>query len=109
MKKCLEQERLQKQKQDEELQKHLFEEARRRAMQDPHLKQLRQPSFPINGPSISLIDYYRKMDYEIEILAKKYTSEFMSSKEFAGECNYQQILQVYKIIIMPEEILKNYM
>ena len=109
MKKSLEQERNQKQSQDEELQRHLFEEARRRAMQDPDLNQLKQPSFIINEPSISLINYYRKLDYEIEILAKKYTSEFMSRKEFADECNYQQILQVYKIIIMPEEILKTYM
>ena len=49
------------------------------------------------------------MDYEIETLAKKYTSEFMNSKEFVGECSYQQIIQVYKIMIMPEEILKSYM
>jgi len=49
------------------------------------------------------------MDYEIETLAKKYTSEFMSSKDFSGQCEYQQILQVYKILIMPEEILKTYM
>jgi len=43
------------------------------------------------------------------MLAKKYTTEFMSSKDFADQCQYPQILQVYKILVMPEEILKSYM
>jgi len=33
----------------------------------------------------------------------------MSSKDFTGQCQYPQILQVYKILVMPEEILKSYM
>jgi len=33
----------------------------------------------------------------------------MISKEYRGECDYQQILQVYKIIIMPNDILQTYM
>jgi hypothetical protein len=49
------------------------------------------------------------MDFEIQKLAEKHTGEFMSQKDFAGDISYQQILQVYKILIMPEQILQNYM
>lgn len=110
MKKRCEQERAQKQMEDEELQKRLFEEARRKAMQDINSTSYKQQVYQMNSTAaVSLIEYYKKMDYETETLAKKNTSEFMSSKEFCGQCDYQQILQVYKILIMPEEILKNYM
>jgi len=109
MKKRFDQERVQKQMEDEELQKRLFEEAKRKAMQDMNSSSYKQPFQVSASASISLLEYYKKMDYEIETLAKKYTSEFMSTKDFCGQCEYQQILQVYKILIMPEEILKNYM
>jgi len=57
----------------------------------------------------SVLEYFQRMDFEIEKLAQKYSLEFMSRKEFIGDMSYQQILQVYKILIMPEEILQNYM
>jgi len=104
-----EQERVKKQIEDEERQKRLFEEAKRKAMENMTGSSQPQASFPMNNGSVSLAEYYRKMDNDIETLAKKYTSEFMSSKDFVGQCEYQQILQVYKILIMPEEILKSYM
>jgi len=59
--------------------------------------------------SYSVLEYFQRMDYEIEKLAQKYSLEFMSRKDFTGEITYQQILQVYKILIMPEDILQNYM
>jgi len=108
LKRRFDQERSQKQMEDEELQKRLFEEAKRKAMQDINSSSSR-PAFQMTPNAIPVIEYYKKMDCETETLAKKYTSEFMSSKEFCGQCEYQQILKVYKILIMPEEILKNYM
>lgn len=114
MKKKCEEEKLEREKQDEAYQNKLFEEARRKAMQDNAPK---QPSASAgqsagNGnanKSMSLLEYFQRIDYEIESLAKKYTIKFMEQKEFAGELNYQQILQVYKISIMPEEVLQTYM
>ena len=112
MKKKCEEERAERQKQEEEYQRRLFEEARRKAMEDA----ANNPNFmkrPQVNPNVyqaySVLEYFQRMDYEIEKLAQKYSLEFMSRKEFAGELSYQQILQVYKILIMPEEILQNYM
>jgi len=66
---------------------------------------MNQPTYQ----NCSVLEYFQRMDYEIEKLARKYSLEFMSRKEFTGDIGYQQILQVYKILIMPEEILQNYM
>jgi len=113
MRKKCEEERAERQKKEEEHQKKLFEEARKKAMEDNsnHTQNFAsKPSFNQQFyQAQSMLEYFQRMDYEIETLAKKYTYEFMSRKEFAGEANYQQILQVYKILIMPEEILQNYM
>jgi len=95
-----------KQKEDEEKQQRLFEEAKKKAAMSNLIGSVRQSSM---NSSIPLAEYYRKMDNDIEILAKKYTTEFMSSKDFVGQCEYQQILQVYKVLIMPEEIFNSYM
>jgi hypothetical protein len=108
MKSQFEQERQKKQTEDEERQKRLFEEAKRKAMENM-AGNCRPQAFPVNNSSISPAEYYRKMEFDIETLAKKYTTEFMSSKDFTGQCEQQQIFQVYKILVMPEEILKSYM
>jgi len=111
LKKKCEEEKLEREKQDEAYQNKLFEEAKKKAMQDNPSK---QPSNNTNTSSqnprsMSLLEYFQRIDYEIESLAKKYTLEFMSRKEFGGDMTYQQILQVYKISIMPEEVLQTYM
>jgi len=112
LKKKCEEERAERQKQEEDYQRKLFEEARKKAMEDANTNQgfARRPT--MNQPthqSCSVLEYFQRMDYEIEKLAQKYSLEFMSRKEFTGDIGYQQILQVYKILIMPEEILQNYM
>jgi hypothetical protein len=107
LKKKCEEERAQRERQEEDYQKKLFEEARKKAMEDSNAKK------PQANPNVynacNMLEYFRRMDYEIEKLAQKYSIEFMSRKEFVGDIGYQQILQVYKILIMPEEILQNYM
>jgi hypothetical protein len=113
LKKKCEEERAERQRQEEEYQRNLFEEARKKAMEDSNSQSqgfMRRPTMnqPVYQAS-SVLEYFQRMDYEIEKLAQKYSLEFMSRKEFTGDIGYQQILQVYKILIMPEEILQNYM
>jgi hypothetical protein len=117
LKKKCEEEKIEREKQEEEHQKKLFEEAKKQAMKDNMKQQQQQQPFGFSGTNngygsskpMSALEYFQRIDYEIESLAKKYTLEFMSQKTFTGEINYQQILQVYKIVIMPEEILQTYM
>lgn len=107
-KKC-EEERAQREKEEEEYQRKLFEEAKRKAMEDQqNTNNMRRPSQNTYSAQ-AILEYFQKVDYEVEKLAQKYSVEFMSRKEFTGDVSYQQILQVYKILIMPEEILQNYM
>lgn len=111
MKKKCEEERAERQKQEEEYQRKLFEEARKKAIDDANSQNfMKRPQVNPNVyQAYSVLEYFQRMDFEIEKLAQKYSLEFMSRKEFAGELSYQQILQVYKILIMPEDILQNYM
>lgn len=109
--KC-EEERLLRQKKDEEAQKKIFEEAKRRATEGQSFQQQSQyarPAMSTGYPTQSILEYFQRMDYEIEKMAQKYSREFMSRKEFTGDVTYQQILQVYKILIMPEDVLQSYM
>jgi len=109
MRKKCEEEMARRQKQEEENQKRLFEEARREATSQFAKS---QPQSSINQGFFSpqsVIEYFQRMDFEIEKLAQKYTVEFMSQQECADQLTYQQILQLYKILIMPQEILQNYM
>jgi len=71
--------------------------------------QPQQQNFYTNQSTQAMFEYFQKIDYDVEKLAHKYSLEFMSRKEFTGDVSFQQILQVYKILIMPEEILQNYM
>lgn len=117
LKKKCEEEKIEREKQDEEFQRKLFEEARKKAMQDNN-KSNQQPSGfgqqPKTGAEgaqkpVNMMEYLQRIDFETESLAKRYTTQFMSQKEFGGDLNYQQILQVYKILIMPEQVLQTYM
>lgn len=106
--KC-EEERLLRNKREEEAQRKIFEEAKRKAMEEQTSKNFARPAMTGMYPTQSIVDYFQRMDYEIEKLAQKYSREYMSRKEFTGDASYQQILQVYKILIMPEDVLQNYM
>lgn len=115
MKQKCEEEKAEREKEEEEFQKKLFEEARKKAAAESQGQQqnFRPQQGTNNGTEnkrgVNAMEYLQKIDYEIEMLAKKYTISFMSQKEFTGQCNYQQILQVYKILIMPEEVFQSYM
>lgn len=115
LKKKCEDEKVEREKQEEECQKKLFEEARKRAAGAESGQQSFRPSGMNNVNTgsqqrgMSTLEYFQRVDYEIENLAKKYTLSFMSQKDYDGNIHYQQILQVYKIMIMPEEILQTYM
>jgi len=115
LKKKCEEEKVHREKQEEQTQQNLFEEAKRKAMRE---NQQKQPQFggqssQTNNNSqqrpMSTQEYFQRVDYEIETLAKKYSNEFMASKEFKNDVEYTQILQVYKILIMPEQVLQFYM
>jgi len=109
MRKKCEEDRAQREREEEEYQRKLFEEARKKAMEDEQKNNFARKPSQNFIPSQSVLDYFQKVDYEVEVLAQKYSVEFMSRKEFTGDISYQQVLQVYKILIMPEEILQNYM
>jgi len=53
--------------------------------------------------------FYQNLEGEIQKLAHKYTIEYMSNKNFDGRCDYQHIMEVYKILIFPDDVLKNYL
>ena len=110
LKKKCEQEKVEREKQEEECQQKLFEEAKKKAMKEnaPQSNQFQGGNSSHQRP-MSALEYFQRIDFEIETLAKKYTVEFMSQKDFTGNVTYQQSLQVYKIIIMPDEILQSYM
>jgi hypothetical protein len=109
LKKKCEDEKVSREKEEEESQKRLFEEARKKAMSNNSQQSFNFAGIKSGQKTINTLEYFQKIDYEIESLAKKYTLEFMSQKQFGGDISYQQILQVYKIMIMPEEIFQSYM
>jgi len=100
LKKKCEEERKRREKMEEECQKKLFEEARRKAMGNIVNQGMSEED---------ILAYFQKIDSEVEALAKKNTLEFMSKKDICKNISYQQTLQVYKILIMPEDILQKYM
>jgi hypothetical protein len=115
LKKKCEEEKVEREKKEEESQKKLFEEARKKAMQDNQTTGSQPFGFTQSKTeagtqkSMSMMEYFQRIDFETESLAKKYTIQFMSQKDFSGDISYQQILQVYKILIMPEQVLQTYM
>lgn len=105
IKQKLEEDRKRREMEEEEIQRKLFEEARRQSNKNGHSSQ----SSSSIGSQAALIQYLQKAEAEIEITARKKTTEFMASQDFENDCTQDQILQVYKIIVMPEDILQTYM
>jgi len=101
MKKKCEEERKRREKIEEEYQQKLFEEARRKVTEN----------FMCNEKPVEedVLAYFQKIDREVENLAQKETEKFLSQQESSQSVNFQQALQVYKVLIMPEEILQKYM
>jgi len=99
-KKC-EEERKRREKIEEEYQKKLFEEARRKVTEN----------FMCNEKPVEedVLAYFQKIDREVENLAQKEAEQFLSRENSCQKVNFQQVLQVYKVLIMPEEILQKYM
>lgn len=56
-----------------------------------------------------MIEYFEKIEANVDQLARKHTAEYMASKDFNGQCTQEQVLQVYKVALMPEQIFKSYM
>lgn len=107
----LEEEHRRREMEAEEIQRQLFENARKQCSQ-PKMPSTQPTSIPNKnsiGSQSSVIQYFIKMEQEIDRIAKKKTSEFMKSQLYKGDITPEQILQVYKINAMPEEILKSYM
>jgi hypothetical protein len=114
LKKKCEEEKVHRERQEEQAQQNLFEEAKKKAIRDNQQKQSQfggQSSQTNNNQQrpMSTQEYFQRVDFEIETLAKKHSKEFMAQKEFKNDVEYTQILQVYKIIIMPEQVLQFYM
>jgi len=98
-KKC-EEHRRKREEEEEEYQKRLFEEARKKVMENILNQGMSEED---------ILSYFQKVDAEIEGLAKEATAKFMSEQETCQNISYQQALQVAKIMLMPEHILQNYM
>lgn len=99
-KKC-EEERLKREKIEEEYQKKLFEEARQKAMENITC----QGTYTEEN----VLAYFQKIDLEVENLAKEDANKFMSHKDETINVSYYQTVQVYKVLIMPEYVLEKYM
>lgn len=64
---------------------------------------------PIHDAKKNMIDYFEKIEANVDRLARKQTAEFIAAKGSNSECTKEQVLQVYKVVLMPEEIFKSYM
>ena len=75
-----------------------------------------QPNMPnpatqtsISDAKKNMIDYFERIEAKVDQLARKQTSEFITSQGFNSQCTKEQVLQVYKVVLMPDEIFKSYM
>ena len=110
IKQKLEEDRKKREMEEEEIQRKLFEDARRQSTNKiPNGQSYPSQTSSSIGSQAALIQYLQKAEAEIEKAAKKKTAEFMASQDFGSDCTQDQILQVYKIIVMPEDILQTYM
>jgi len=100
LKRKCEEHRRKREQEEEEYQRKLFEEATRKVMENIMNKGLSEEE---------ILSYFQKVDAEIEALAKEATAKFMSENKTCQNTSYQQALQVYKILLMPENILESYM
>mmetsp|Transcript_46028 Transcript_46028/g.53260 ORF Transcript_46028/g.53260 Transcript_46028/m.53260 type:complete len:537 (-) Transcript_46028:232-1842(-) len=111
------QESQKKQMADAEVQKKLFEEARKNNNTQnlsgnlPSANHLPYKPAPQSSADAkkNLIEYFEKIEANVDRLARKQTAEFLAVKDLSGQCSQEQVLQVYKVTLMPEEILKSYM
>ncbi len=91
-------------------QKELFEHALQKAVGDQHEQ---TNTKPLIAPSVadrrSTLQYYESIEQEIQQAAIKKAAEFVSSKAGKSKCTKEQALQVYSILLLPEEILNEYM
>lgn len=101
LKKKCEEERQRREKLEEELQRKLFDEARRKAFEN-----VSTPGVPLDE---NILAFFQKIDLEVEKLAKEEANKFMANKEMSQNVTFQQTLQVYKVLIMPEDALQKYM
>jgi len=101
-KKRCEEERRKREKAEEEYQQKLFEDAKRKALYGSSCNQPKSNEEDV-------LAYFQKVDLEVEVVAKKDAEGFMAQKDLSAGISFQQALQVYKILIMPEDILEKYM
>ncbi len=99
-KKC-EEERKRREKIEEEYQRKLFEEARRRVTENAMINEQPQKE--------DVLVYFQKIDREVELLAQKETEKYMANKDENVQVTLQQVMQINKVLITPEEILQKYM
>mmetsp|Transcript_70181 Transcript_70181/g.81826 ORF Transcript_70181/g.81826 Transcript_70181/m.81826 type:complete len:441 (-) Transcript_70181:203-1525(-) len=62
-----------------------------------------------NTANTSTIERFKQIENEIHRIATKNTTDFMNSKAYKGDCTQEQIMQVYNMLVTPEDILKTYM
>lgn len=110
------QENQKKQMADAEVQKKLFEEARKQNNANlsgnmPSANHLPYKPAPQSASDSkrNMIEYFEKIEANVDRLARKHTAEFLSNKDSSIQCTQEQVLQVYKVTLMPEEIFKSYM
>lgn len=101
LKRKCEEERQRREKLEEEYQRKLFDEARRKAMEN-----ISSHGMPLEE---NVLAYFQKIDLEVEKLAKEETNKFMSQEGVSNNVTYQQALQVNKVLIMPDDVLEKYM
>lgn len=81
-------------------QERLFEESKRKSNEE-HKKCKEINSKPI-------IEAYKQIKIEMDPLAQKYASEYIEKKN-ADAINLPKYLEVYKILLIPDDILKLYL
>jgi len=101
LKRKCEEERQRRERIEEEFQRKLFEEARRKAMEN-----ILTHGMPLDE---NILAFFQKIDLEVEKLAKEEATKFMSQEDASRNVTFQQTLQVYKVLIMPEDVLQKYM
>ena len=67
-----------------------------------------QPSPPVVDKQ-ALARYYEKIEQEIQQAAMEQASEFVASQGCKIKCTQEQAMQVYSLLLLPEEILGDYM
>jgi hypothetical protein len=109
-------------KEDEELQKKLFEEAKRRFIEGKCLmggyglpprhaasSQRMDPRSPRNPFFDTIFARYQLIERDMERIARKFAVDYMTSPKFDGSSDFQQIQDVYKFLLIPEDVIRSYL